>query len=135
LRSKVGGGDNNQTRIFVPNRQGVAKSTHAYVAHAYVMVFSQRQIRLAADLPERPPPGFGELRRELLGFATADEGALLEVAGMQPDGEGEDPASLLFVVVTDGREYPYRGPFLREVSLFLVSVFGEVSGLLSTKPR
>ncbi len=137
LRSKIGGGAaTNQIRIFVPNRQGVAPSTHIYVAYAYVMVFSQRQINLAAELPDRPPPGFGELRREVLGFATAEEGGLLEVAGMQPAGEGEDPAGRLFVVVTDDREYPYRGPFMREVS-FLFFVFFSVpcpstSGLLST---
>jgi len=68
LRRRVGGGD-NQTRIFIPNRQGVAQSTHAYVAYVYVMVLSQREIKLAADLPDRPPPGFGELRTEVLGFA------------------------------------------------------------------
>lgn len=120
LRSRVGGSDaDNQTRIFVPNRQGANKSTHAYVAYAYVMVYSQRKIKLAADLPDRPPPGFCELRREVLGYAMAEERALLEVTGMQPDEEGEDPASLLFVVVADDREYPYKGPFLREVSFYL----------------
>ncbi|KAH6855562.1 hypothetical protein B0I37DRAFT_365165 [Chaetomium sp. MPI-CAGE-AT-0009] len=119
LRNRVGGGD-NQTRIFIPNRQGVAQSTHAYVAYAYVMVLSQRKIKLAADLPDRPPPGFGELRTEMLGLATADERALLEAAGMQPGDESEDPASMLFVVVTDDREYPYRRPFMRDVRfLFL----------------
>ncbi len=126
LRSRVGG--DNQTRIFVPNRQGVARSTHAYVAYAYVMVLSQRKIKLAADLPDRPPPGFGELRREVLGFATAEEQPLLDVAGMQPEeeDEGEDPAGLLFVVVTDDREYPYRGPFMREVSF--LSLFNFTAG-------
>lgn len=87
------------------------------------MVLAQRQIKLATDLPDRPPPGFGELRREVVGLATADDQALLEVAGMQPDEERDGPASLLFVVVTDGREYPYKGPFMRDVcSLFLSNI-------------
>jgi hypothetical protein len=39
---------------------------------------------------------------------------------MQPEDEDEDPSSLLFVVVADDREYPYHGPFMRDVSfLFL----------------
>ena len=45
---------------------------------------------------------------------------------MQPAGdmEGQDPEGMLFVVVTDDmeREYPWKGPFLREVS-FSFSVF------------
>ncbi|KAK4151837.1 hypothetical protein C8A00DRAFT_16798 [Chaetomidium leptoderma] len=115
LRNRLGG--DTKTRIFVPNRQGVARSTHAYVAYAYVMVLGQRQIKFAAELPDRPPAEFGELRNEILGFAKEEEQGLLKVAGMQPDEEGEDPASLLFVVVTDDREYPYHGPFMRESDL------------------
>jgi hypothetical protein len=87
------------------------------------MVLGQRQIKLAAELPDRPPAGFGELRNEILGFAVEEEQGLLKVRGMQPDEEGDDPASLLFVVVTDDREYPYHEPFMREVSfLFLFNI-------------
>ncbi|KAG7294207.1 hypothetical protein NEMBOFW57_004277 [Staphylotrichum longicolle] len=97
MGSRVGGGETgNLKRIFVPNRHGFTKSTHAYL-----------KINLAADLPDQPPPRFRELRREVLGHATEEERVLLEVAGMQPDEEGKDPASLLFVVVTDeGRVHP-----------------------------
>ena len=40
---------------------------------------------------------------------------------MQTEDEGEDPASLLFVVMADDREYPYRGPFMRDVSFLFLS--------------
>ncbi|KAK3937998.1 hypothetical protein QBC46DRAFT_441738 [Diplogelasinospora grovesii] len=121
LRAKLAaaGDTNSLARIFVPHRQGQARSTHAYVAYTYVMVFGQRKINLAADLPDRAPPGFAELRREILGFAEEGEPgeeALLQVAGMQ-GGEGEDPASLLFVVLTDEREFPLARPFMRESDL------------------
>ncbi|KAK4098159.1 hypothetical protein N658DRAFT_526528 [Parathielavia hyrcaniae] len=93
-------------------------SEHAYVSYAYVMVFCQRQIDVARELPDKIPPGFSELRNEILGFANEDEQALLRVAGMQPAGgdvEGkQDRASMLFVVVTDEREYPWEGPFLHK---------------------
>ncbi|KAK4158279.1 hypothetical protein C8A00DRAFT_28785 [Chaetomidium leptoderma] len=93
-------------------------STHAYVSYAYVMVFCQRQIDVAGELPgpDKTPPGFAALRSEILGFANEDEEGLLRVAGIQPAGnmEGQDPASMLFIVVTDERECPWKGPFLRE---------------------
>lgn len=111
---------NQNTLVFVPNRQSMAMSTHAYVSYAYVMVFAQREIDVARELPDKAPAGFAELRSEILGFATEDEAELLRVAGMQPAGgaEGQDPASMLFIVVTDEREYPWKGAFLREVSCF-----------------
>ena len=108
----------NATRIFIPNRQGMSRSTHAYIAYTYVMVFGQRQIDLAAELPADAPPGFAELRREILGFVGKGEERMLQVAGMQAGEEGGYPASGLFVVVTDQREYPWKGPFMREVSFF-----------------
>jgi hypothetical protein len=45
---------------------------------------------------------------------------------MQPADEGQDPASMLFVVLTDERPYPWKGPFLREVGFLFVffSPFG-----------
>ncbi|KAG7285415.1 hypothetical protein NEMBOFW57_010042 [Staphylotrichum longicolle] len=91
------------TLVFIPNRQSMAMSTHAYVSYAYVMVFAQRQIDVAGELPDKAPAGFAELRKEILGFATEEEAELLRVAGMQPAGEteGQDPASMLFIVVTD----------------------------------
>jgi hypothetical protein len=110
---------NQNTHIFIPNRKGLAMSTHAYVSYAYVMVLGQRQLDVAGELPDKAPPGFAELRSEILGFAKEDEEELLRVPGMQPVGEGQDPTSMLFVVLTDERGYPWKGPFLREVS-FLV---------------
>ncbi|KAK4152389.1 hypothetical protein C8A00DRAFT_44545 [Chaetomidium leptoderma] len=98
--------DNNSlARIFIPNRRGQASCTHAY-----------RKITLAADMPERAPPGFGELRREILAFAEEGEEALLQVAGMQGEEE-EDPASLLFVVLAEERAFPFARPFVPESDL------------------
>ncbi|KAH6847631.1 hypothetical protein B0I37DRAFT_354352 [Chaetomium sp. MPI-CAGE-AT-0009] len=115
LRTKLAatGGGGADTRIFIPNRQGQARSTHAYVAYTYIMVFGQRQIDLAVDLPDRAPPGFAGLRSEILGFAREGEDGLLQVAGMQ-GGEQDDPSTVLFIVVTDDREHPFSGPFMRE---------------------
>jgi hypothetical protein len=121
LRTKLAA--TNYIRIFIPNSQGMDQSTHAYVAYAYVMVFSQRQIDLVAELPDQAPPGFAELRSEILGFAKEGEEGLLQVAGMQVR-EGQDLTSFLFVVVTDEREYPFAvaEPFLREVSYFWLGI-------------
>ncbi|KAK4243303.1 hypothetical protein C7999DRAFT_36376 [Corynascus novoguineensis] len=87
LRTRLGP-DGADRRIFLPQRQGAGKSSHAYVAFAYIMVFGQRRLRLPGDLPDAPPRGAEE--------------------------EGDDPASMVFLVVTDSREFPFRGPFMRE---------------------
>ncbi|KAH6848224.1 hypothetical protein B0I37DRAFT_446329 [Chaetomium sp. MPI-CAGE-AT-0009] len=100
-------------RLFVPHRRGQDPSAYGYVAHTFVMVFGQRCVDLAVELPEQAPPGFAALRREILGFATEDEQALLRVAGMQ-DPRAE---SKFFVVVTDGRELQLERPFVRESDL------------------
>ncbi|KAL2146792.1 hypothetical protein VTI28DRAFT_2273 [Corynascus sepedonium] len=80
------------------------------------MVYGQRMIDLARELPNQAPPGFAELRREILGFAEEGEEALLRVAGMQ-GAEGEDDTSLLFIVVTDEREFPLERTFMRQSDL------------------
>ncbi|KAK4233795.1 hypothetical protein C8A03DRAFT_47736 [Achaetomium macrosporum] len=118
LRAKLAAaGDANSTaRIFIPQKQGQAPSSYGYVAYAYVMVFSQRRIDLAGELPDQAPPGFAELRREILACAEEGEQALLQVAGMH-GGEGEDDASLLYIVLTDEREFPFSRPFMRESDL------------------
>ncbi|KAK3291463.1 uncharacterized protein B0H64DRAFT_246201 [Chaetomium fimeti] len=105
---------NQNTHIFIPNRQSMGMCTHAYVSYAYIMVFGQREIDVVNELPDKAPPGFAELRSEILGFAEEGEEALLAVAGMQPASEAQDPASMLFIVLTDERQYPWKGPFLRE---------------------
>ena len=117
LRARLAeaGDINSAARILIPARLGAAVCNYAYVAYAYVMVFGQRKINLAADLPDRAPPGFAELRREILGFTEEGEEALLQVAGMQGE-EGEDPASSLFIVLNDNRDFPFARPFVPEVS-------------------
>lgn len=45
---------NQNIRIFIPNKEGNVMSTHAYISYAYVIVFCQRQIDVAASCPTRP---------------------------------------------------------------------------------
>jgi hypothetical protein len=61
------------------------------------------------DLPDRAPPGFAELRDEILGFAEGGEGALLQAEGIQDEAR-EDPTSSLFIVLADEREFPFARP-------------------------
>ena len=115
LRTRLGP-DGADTRIFLPQRQGTGKSSHAYVAFTYIMVFGQRRLRMPGDLPDVPPAGWAVLREEMLTLVKEGEEGLLTVPGMLVKEEGDDPASMVFVVVTDSREFPFRGPFMREVS-------------------
>jgi hypothetical protein len=78
--------------------------------------YGPRQLDIAGELPDKAPPGFAELRSGILGFAKEEEEGLLRVPGMQSAGKGQNPASMLFVALTDERGYPWKGPFLREVS-------------------
>jgi len=55
----------------------------------------------------------------MLALVQEGEEGLLTVPGMQAEEEGDDPASMVFLVVTDSREFPFRGPFMREVSFVL----------------
>ncbi len=82
----------------------------------YIMVFGQRRLRMPGDLPDVPPAGWAALREEMLTLVKEGEEGLLTVPGMLVEEEGDDPASMVFVVVTDSREFPFRGPFMREVS-------------------
>ncbi len=71
-------------RLFVPQRRGWPRSTHAHVAYAFVMVLGQRHVEPGAELPEEAPPGFAELRRDVLVCAAAgEEDDEMHVAGMQ----------------------------------------------------
>ncbi|KAK4155282.1 hypothetical protein C8A00DRAFT_13664 [Chaetomidium leptoderma] len=108
LRSRLAA--ESQVRIFIPYRRGEPESAYAYVAYAFVMVFGQRHIDLAAELPDQAPPGFVELRREVLGYAQEGEEASLQAAGMQ----GEDAASSFFILLTETREMPLERPWVRE---------------------
>ncbi|KAK4244290.1 hypothetical protein C7999DRAFT_35333 [Corynascus novoguineensis] len=69
-------------RLFIPYRGGWSRSAYGYVAYAFVMVYVQRHVELAAELPEHAPPGFAELRREILACADAGEEDALRAARM-----------------------------------------------------
>ncbi|KAL2128559.1 hypothetical protein VTI74DRAFT_9016 [Chaetomium olivicolor] len=101
-------------RLFIPQPlpQGQAPSTYGYIAYAYTQVYTERIVDLACELPDQAPPGFAELRREILGFAEEGEEALLQVVGMQ-GAEGEDAASLLFSVITNDHDFPLEGTVMR----------------------
>lgn len=118
LRTKLGatGGD-AKIRIFIPQKEGHEQSTYAYVAYAWVMVHAQRKLELGADLPETSPPGFGELRAEVMGYANAQEDKnLLWAAGIQEKG-GEDLAAALYVIVGDDAWFLFEEPYVRKVCL------------------
>jgi hypothetical protein len=53
------------------------------------------------------PEGWNDLREELVGLLREGEEGLLDAPGRMGE-EGEDPASMVFVVVTDEREFPFR---------------------------
>lgn len=110
---------NNNTRIFIPQMRGELDSTYAYVAFAWVMVYAQRKIELADELADRAPPGFAELRREMLGYADGGSDVeMLRVRRLEEgggEGGGEDPAAALFVVVAEQRMYSFQH-FPRKVS-------------------
>jgi len=54
-------------------------STYPYVAYAWVLVYAQREIALAEELPSQAPPGFAELRREVLEHTDGGELEALQV--------------------------------------------------------
>ena len=97
-------------RLFIPQRRGWPRSMYGYVAYAFVMVLGQRHVELATELPEQAPPGFAELRRDILACAVAgeDEDAL-HVAGMQSENG-------FFAVLTEEREFPLERPYMKAVS-------------------
>lgn len=77
FHAKLGGENdknNNQTRLFMPQREAKGPATYAYIAYTWVIVYAQRELRLdeGEDLPKEVPPGFDELRKEILSFASPD---------------------------------------------------------------
>ncbi|KAH6839574.1 hypothetical protein B0I37DRAFT_386757 [Chaetomium sp. MPI-CAGE-AT-0009] len=105
LRAKVDAvAGQTKTRIFVPRKEGQIASTYAYVAYAWVMAYAQRQLDLPEDLPDRAPPGFADLRREILSYANDGQEETLQVKRLEE--EQKDPTAALFIVVADTREYP-----------------------------
>ncbi len=106
LRAKMGSRD-NKTRLFIPYRMGRHQSTFAYIAYAWVFVYSQRKLHLADELPDSAPEGFAKLRNEIMAFAA-------EGGEGQPLQDEEDLAGI-FVVVTDERSFYFKEPFVRKV--------------------
>lgn len=92
LRSKAG--DANKTQLFIPYKMGFDLASHAYIAYDWIMIFAQRRIK-ADELSEIPPPGFEELRREILSYA-GPEHLLVDDNVYQ---------NALYIVSTDERTY------------------------------
>ncbi|KAK3898312.1 hypothetical protein C8A05DRAFT_19078 [Staphylotrichum tortipilum] len=95
-----------KTQIFMPELQGELESTYAYVAYAWVMLYAQRQLKPAEELPDRAPPGFSELRSEILGHTDGEDVETLQVRRLEEGGG--DPAAALFVIVADRRLYSFQ---------------------------
>lgn len=91
LRNKVGGGD-TKTRVFVPYRMSFDRASTAYIAYDWTFVFAQRRVDSQA-LAETSPPGFEELREEVLSHLDADA---------DPDAD-DAYQNALWVVITDER--------------------------------
>lgn len=107
LREKIAAvAGQTRTRIFIPQKQGHLQSTYAYITYAWVTAYAQRQLNLPEDLPGRAPPGFADLRSELLAYTNGEEEESLQVKRLE---EGrEDPTAALFIIVADERDYPLR---------------------------
>ncbi|KAK7741834.1 hypothetical protein SLS53_004899 [Cytospora paraplurivora] len=82
--------------LVVPSVEGHTDSAWSYVSYSYAQVYAQRHIT-AEDPSEQVPPGFQELRQEVLGHSSVpdhgDEGLLglyvvatKERAGLVPAG-------------------------------------------------
>lgn len=93
LRNKVGSGD-TKTRVFVPSRMSFHRASEAYIAYDWIVVFAQRRLG-PGDLADTPPPGFEELRREVLSHADGVE-SLADDARYQ---------NAVHVVITDEQVY------------------------------
>ncbi|KAG7286691.1 hypothetical protein NEMBOFW57_009002 [Staphylotrichum longicolle] len=107
IRAKLGDdNDDSKTRLFIPFRKGRKPSDFAYIAYDWITVFAQRHLDLAEELLDRPPPGFAELRCEIMRFA--DDG--------EPGQQKVEDLSALFVIVTDDAYFPFAEPYLRKVS-------------------
>lgn len=95
LRSKVGGGD-TRTRIFVPSKRSHDRTSFAYVAWAWEMVYAQKEILLDQQLPTNPPTGWAAVMDEILSF-DRDIDSAWKAAGHGKTG--------LFIVVSAERPY------------------------------
>ncbi|KAK4238520.1 hypothetical protein C8A03DRAFT_15017 [Achaetomium macrosporum] len=104
-------GHDTNIRIFIPHLEDHDESEYVYVAYAWVTAYAQRKIDMARELPDTPPPGFAELRHEIL-----EEESLLQVEGCRGQ-EGEDISAALYVIVAEDTKFPVWKPFLRDSDL------------------
>jgi hypothetical protein len=106
-------------RAFIPHRGDHDPPDHAYIAYASITAYAQRKIDLARELPDKPPAGFADFRREILSGSTIRHQPLLQVEGCCRgwEGEVEDLSAGLYVLVNEDQENPpARGPLFRTVS-------------------
>jgi hypothetical protein len=104
LRAKVGV-DDTKTRLFIPYRMPHPKSDFAYVAYDWVMVYAQREV----DLADEAPPGFANLRDEIMAFANESDAEQLRLMG-------QGRVDAMFVIVNDEERIRFVEPYLRKVS-------------------
>lgn len=83
-------------RVIIPQRKGMNRSTIAYVAYTWVMVFAHRQIELDTELPADAPATFEALCREILGYSR--DGA--------ESVPGEGTVGLFLVSTDEGKYVP-----------------------------
>jgi hypothetical protein len=108
IRTKLGDDNvDSRTRLLIPSRRGQSSSDVAYIAYDWIAVLAQRQLNLAEELLDWPPPGFAELRDEIMRFA--DDGGF---------GSGQykvEDLSGLFVIIDDYACFSLTEPYLRKV--------------------
>lgn len=98
LHAKLGADADPQrmARVIIPQRKDMNRSSVAYVAYTWVMVFAHRQIKLDADLPADPPATFETLCREILEFSHGDAESV----------SGEGTVGLFLVSTDEGKYVP-----------------------------
>lgn len=87
--------DKTRFRVLIPAAEGHSPSAVAYVVHAWATVYAHREVDLDRDLPADAPPGFAQLRDEVLGFVQR-----VDPAGRIPD---EGKLGLYMVHTFDSR--------------------------------
>lgn len=60
--------DKNRFRVMIPSREAFSESEVAYVTYTWVTIFAHRELAMEEDLPADLPPGFEELRQDILSF-------------------------------------------------------------------
>lgn len=98
LHAKLGtdADPHRMARVIIPQRKDMNRSSVAYVAYAWVMVFAHRQIQLDADLPADAPATFETLCKEILAFSHGDA----------ESDSGEGTVGLFLVSTDEGNHVP-----------------------------